>query len=365
MARRRSNTRSSFGVMWLGLLSLVVVGWMGWRSGWWPVDVAPAETTTAVENSSLEQARRAATLENRVTLPEQFEPPIIAGQHLAPIVADSESSFPAASANDGWRPSGGSPGAAVAAGTNDPAGSPQIRPVAGQQPVSPGLKSLSEIDSLIAGGDVVAAHKALSWIYFQQPGQRAQIASRIERTAAMVYFSPRPHVLPAHTIQPGDSLAEIAPRYKIGWQYLSQLNQVKPNRIRAGQALKVLRGPFRVVVDLSEFSLLVRTDTEYVCRFPIGIGRDHSTPIGRFRVLRKVPDPQYTAPDGRVIASATPENPLGRYWLDIGEVYGIHGTNQPDSIGRAESRGCMRMRAADIRQLFGMLVTGCEVVIHR
>ncbi|GIT29971.1 MAG: hypothetical protein Ct9H300mP1_20170 [Planctomycetaceae bacterium] len=114
----------------------------------------------------------------------------------------------------------------------------------------------------------------------------------------MVYFSPRPHVLPAHTIQPGDSLAEIAPRYKIGWQYLSQLNQVKPNRIRAGQALKVLRGPFRVVVDLSEFSLLVRTDTEYVCRFPIGIGRDHSTPIGRFRVLPKVPDPQYTDPDG-------------------------------------------------------------------
>ena len=365
MARRRSNTRSSFGVMWLGLLSLVVVGWMGWRSGWWPVDVAPAETTTAVDNSSLEQARRAATLENRVTLPEQFEPPVISGQQLAPIVADSESSFPAASANDGWRPIGGSTVAAVPAGTNDPAGSPQIRPVAGQQPVSPGLKSLSEIDSLIAGGDVVAAHKALSWIYFQQPGQRAQIASRIERTAAKVYFSPRPHVLPAHTIQPGDSLAEIAPRYKIGWQYLSQLNQVKPNRIRAGQALKVLRGPFRVVVDLSEFSLLVRTDTEYVCRFPIGIGRDHSTPIGRFRVLRKVPDPQYTDPDGRVIASATPENPLGRYWIDIGEGYGIHGTNQPDSIGRAESRGCMRMRAADIRQLFGMLVTGCEVVIHR
>ncbi len=365
MARRRPSSRNSFGVVWLGLLALVVVSWVGWRSGWWPVDVAPAETTVDVENSSLEQARRAATLESRVSLPEQFEPPVIPETQLAPIAAGSPSSFPAATFTEGWRPIGGPPDASVASASDDPVGSPRIEPVTGRQPISAGPRSLSEIDAMIAEGDVVGAHRALSWSYFQQPGQRSLIGTRIERTARAVYFSPRPHVLPAHTIQPGDSLAEIAPRYKIGWQYLAELNQVSPSRIRAGQALKVLRGPFRVVVDLSEFSLLVRTDTEYVCRFRIGIGRDHSTPIGRFRVLRKVPDPQYTDPDGRVIASAAPENPLGKYWIDIGEGYGIHGTNQPDSIGRGASRGCMRMLAADIKRLYGMLVTGCEVVIHR
>jgi len=374
MAHRRPRRGNSHGVLWLGLLALVVVGWLGWRGGWWPVNVAPAETGTLATELPLAQARRAAELETHVELPGQFEPPVITDS-TAPsfFVAGSESSFPAASTTPGaqdtiWRPSRarptGPPIATVTPDSQAPVGAPRIEPVA-VVGFSAGPKTLAEIDALIQSGDLVTAHKALSWIYFQQPGQRAQISQRITRTAQSVFFSPRPHILPAHTIQPGDSLAEIAPRYRIGWQYLARLNGVTPKKIRAGQTLKVIRGPFRVVVDLSEFSLLVRTETEYVGRFPIGIGRDHSTPLGRFRVLRKVPDPQYTDPDGRVIPSAVPENPLGRYWIDLGEGYGIHGTNQPNSIGRAESRGCLRMQNADIGLLYGMLVTGCEVVIHR
>ncbi|HAA49875.1 MAG TPA: hypothetical protein DCE43_09150, partial [Planctomycetaceae bacterium] len=40
MARRRSRPGNGFGVMSLGLLTLVAIGWLGWRGGWWPVDVA-------------------------------------------------------------------------------------------------------------------------------------------------------------------------------------------------------------------------------------------------------------------------------------------------------------------------------------
>ena len=69
--------------------------------------------------------------------------------------------------------------------------------------------------------------------------------------------------------------------------------------------------------------------------------------------------------DGRVTPASVPENPLGRYWIDLGEGYGIHGTNRPESIGRAESRGCLRLHNNNIQRLYGMLVTGCEVVIHR
>ncbi len=359
MARRRNHRSGNGGILWLGLLALVVVGWLGWRGGWWPVNVAPAETSIADPVSPLEQAHQDTELGSHNNLPAQFEPPIV---NAANVVAGSQSSFPTASidqAND-WKPTRSRP--------NAPIGSPRIQPVKSELAIpnsSTGLKSISEIDALVQSGDLVAAHKALSWIYFQQPGQRAQITQRINQTAKALFFSPRPHILPAHTIQPGDSLADIAPRYQVGWQYLAELNRVTPRRIRAGQTLKVIRGPFRVVVDLSEFSLLVRTDTEYVCTFPIGIGRDHSTPLGRFRVLRKVPDPQYTDPDGRVVPAAVAENPLGRFWIDLGEGYGIHGTNQPSSIGRAESRGCLRLHNADIQRLYGMLVTGCEVVIHR
>ena len=363
MARRRNHRSGHGGILWLGLLALLVVGWMGWRGGWWPVNVAPAETSIADSVSPLEQAQQDIELDSHNNRPAQFEPPIA----TANVVAGSQSSFPTASIDqaNNWKPTRSRSNASNAPA---PIGSPRIQPVESELAIpnsSTGQKSISEIDALVQSGDLVAAHKALSWIYFQQPGQRAQITQRINQTAKALFFSPRPHILPAHTIQPGDSLADIAPRYQVGWQYLAELNQVTPRRIRAGQTLKVIRGPFRIVVDLSEFSLLVRTDSEYVCTFPIGIGRDHSTPLGRFRVLRKVPDPQYTDPDGRVVPASVPENPLGRFWIDLGEGYGIHGTNQPGSIRRAESRGCLRLHNADIQQLYGMLVTGCEVVIHR
>ena len=64
-----------------------------------------------------------------------------------------------------------------------------------------------------------------------------------------------------------------------------------------------------------------------------------------------------------MIAAGAPENPLGDFWIDLGESYGIHGTNNPSSIGRARSRGCIRLLNRDIERLYGMLVTGSEVVI--
>ena len=369
MARGRSSKSHGLAYFGLGLLTMLTVGWLGWRGGWWPVATAPAATSPTAVSTPLAQARRALAWETHVALPEQFEPPVETGGPSQIDPSATASSFPTADRN-GWRASaGGSQSSALASADTNPLedrhlGSPEIDPL-DPPAIIAGPRSLADIDRLIRSGDLAAAHRDLSWIYFQQPGQREEIAGRIERTARTIYFSPRPHILPPHTLRPGDSLAALSPRYQVGWQYLAELNGVTPNRIRAGQSLKVIRGPFRVVVDLSEFSLLVRTDTEYVCRFRIGIGRDHSTPIGRFRVLRKVPDPQYTDPSGRVIPARAPDNPLGRHWIDLGEGYGIHGTNQPQSIGRAESRGCVRMRNADVAKLFGMLVTGCEVVIHR
>ena len=68
MARRRSRSGNGFGVMSLGLLTLVAIGWLGWRGGWWPVDVAPAATNPALSDTPLEQSRRAAELDTQLSL---------------------------------------------------------------------------------------------------------------------------------------------------------------------------------------------------------------------------------------------------------------------------------------------------------
>ena len=68
---------------------------------------------------------------------------------------------------------------------------------------------------------------------------------------------------------------------------------------------------------------------------------------------------------GSVIDGDDPTNPLADRWIDIGDSSGIHGTIDPQSVGRAESRGCIRMFNSDVEEVFDMLGVGSEVVISQ
>ena len=58
------------------------------------------------------------------------------------------------------------------------------------------------------------------------------------------------------------------------------------------------------------------------------------------------------------------EGVLGTRRLNLGNGYALHGTNQPDSIGRAVSHGCVRLRNADIEKLYDMVTVGTPVYIY-
>lgn len=224
---------------------------------------------------------------------------------------------------------------------------------------------LAGIDRLIAAGDHVAAQKQLTEIYWSRPDFRPQIRERIESNAGAIFFAAEPHLIEPYTVQPGDMLSRIGRQYDVPWEYLVRLNRVDPRRIRPGKKLKVVRGPFHATVDLSDFELTVHTSDMFAKRYQVGIGRDGSTPRGRFTVLGKVKYPQYTDPVTReVIDGHDPANPLGDRWIDLGDSYGIHGTIEPESIGRAASRGCIRMHNADVAEVFDMLQVGSIVEIR-
>ena len=55
---------------------------------------------------------------------------------------------------------------------------------------------------------------------------------------------------------------------------------------------------------------------------------------------------------------------LGTRRLKLGDGYGLHGTNQPETIGRAVSHGCVRLRNEDIEKLFDMVPVGTPVFIY-
>ncbi|HID21181.1 MAG TPA: LysM peptidoglycan-binding domain-containing protein [Planctomycetaceae bacterium] len=242
---------------------------------------------------------------------------------------------------------------AEASSSETPAAKPATAPI-----------DLDAIDRLIQSGDDIAAHRELSRIYWQRPELRPLIRERLRATAERIFFSPLPHYMEPYVVQPGDQLRKIAKKYKVPWPYLARLNRVDPRRIRAGQKLKVIRGPFSAFIDLSDFELTVHLHGYYVKSYRVGIGQDGTTPTGTFTVLNKVVNPQYTDPEGRVIDADDPTNPLGERWIDLGDGYGIHGTIEPDSIGRAVSRGCIRMLNDDVAEVFDFLTEGSEVVIQ-
>ncbi len=221
-----------------------------------------------------------------------------------------------------------------------------------------------EIDRMINAGQDVEAHRILSSLYWEQPDLRPKLRDRIEQTAQRIYFQPQPHYLDPHVVKGGDLLQSVARNYSVSWQYLAKLNRTDPMKIRPGQNLKVIQGPFGAVVDLRRFELTVHAHGYFVARFPIGIGKDGATPVGEFRVDDKLENPTYYGPDG-VVDANDPQNPLGEFWMSIGSGYGIHGTIDESTIGRAESRGCLRLRNQDIADLYDLLVVGSPVVIRR
>lgn len=226
------------------------------------------------------------------------------------------------------------------------------------------LMSLERIEALEMEGDLITAQHELSRWYWQKPAERERILPQLNRMARALFFSPQPHFYEPYVVQPGDQLRMIGLKHKLSWEYLARLNHVDARKIRAGQKLKVVPGPFGARVTLSRYELVIHLNGDFVKSYRVGVGKDGTTPVGTFPVKNKMLDPTYYGPEG-VIAHDDPQNPLGERWVDIGDSYGIHGTIEPDSIGKSESRGCIRMLNSDVEEVYDFLVNGSEVRIQR
>jgi LysM repeat protein len=226
------------------------------------------------------------------------------------------------------------------------------------------LLKISEIDALEARGELIEAQLALSRWYWRVPAERERLMPRLNKLAQSLYFSPQPHFYEPYVVKSGDQLRVVSQQYKLSWEYLAKLNRVDARKIRMGQRLKVVPGPFAAMVTLGRYELVLHLNGSFVKSYRVGIGKDGTTPVGTFTVKNKMADPTYYGPEG-VISHDDPTNPLGERWIDIGDSYGIHGTIDPDSIGKSESRGCIRLLNSDAEEVYDFLVIGSEVKIQR
>ncbi len=112
----------------------------------------------------------------------------------------------------------------------------------------------------------------------------------------------------------------------------------------------------RLEVDLSQRTLKVIEGGEVTRSYPVAIGKpSYPTPKGTFRIRRIIWNPRWVPPDSKWAKNKTakgpgePGNPMGRVKIFFSEPdYYIHGTREVDSLGAADSHGCLRMRNADV-----------------
>ncbi len=167
-----------------------------------------------------------------------------------------------------------------------------------------------------------------------------------------------------YTVKAGDSLYKIAKKYDTTIALIKKSNGLKADTIVPGAKLKVLTAPFSVRVDKSKNELMLDLGGRPLKKYRVSTGKNNSTPVGKFKITVKLENPTWYYADA-VVPPGSPDNYLGTRWLgfDI-EGYGIHGTTFPESIGKQESLGCVRMLNKDVEELYELVPEGTRVMIQ-
>ncbi len=242
--------------------------------------------------------------------------------------------------------------------------------------------------NMIREGRLVQGRRELSQLLFADDASISPLdAQSIRDTLASVnkqlVFSdeiiPGDTLAESYLVQSGDYLSRIAPRYGVPYQFIERINHVKAERLQAGKPIKVIKGPFHARISKSNFRMdIYALDPDgqplYIRSFPVGLGKTDSTPNGAFIIQSnsKVTNPSWRNPrTGKFYPKDDPNIPIGEFWLALQGTepntesatgYGIHGTNDPQSIGRQASMGCIRMRDQDIELAYNMLDGGNSTV---
>jgi L,D-transpeptidase catalytic domain/LysM domain len=396
-SKRRRGGSKAVGFIILGLLALVT--YAGWRVvNPSPAKADPGETTTVADQNpasgpdethrtvadageSVTGANRTDSSERAKTKAEKPKPdPVLA----TPVLTMGETTIEAPPAKTTGRPA------------SQPAG--RLTPPALAQPAEPipqvKTKSLTEsVKQLVslaekkrAEGDLVGARELyLRALYHADATEadRDELRPQITALNDDILFSPKLYptepMTRMHRIVKGDYISTLPSRQHLAVDkdLIARINHIAdPNKIRLGQKIKLITGPFHAEVIKSKFRIDIYSGPRdepsrwrYIRSFPVGLGDtgvDSGTPVGEFVVSHsKVTNPSWANPNtGEQFDADDPNNPIGEFWVGLtglgtsaGHIgYGIHGTVDPSSIGNSRSMGCVRLHDADIAFVYELLV---------
>jgi LysM repeat protein len=279
---------------------------------------------------------------------------------------------------------------------------PELKPKPGTAPkpgISPeseisipadGDKTSSEVVTLVAEankdlstGQVIAARDKFNQLLSMQLSSQdlVSVKNKLAGLSRQWLFSrdifPGDTLTGSYAIQPGDRLTDIGKKYKVPYEILMTINDIRrPEMLRAGEKIKVINGPFHAIIHRSSFTMdLYLGNKTYVKTYRIGLGTaDKETPTGRWRVKDdgKLISPPWPNPEGGIVQPNDPEYPLGSRWIGLDGLEGnakgrtgfaLHGTKDPETIGIRSSQGCIRLYNGEVIEVYNMFMPGLSEVL--
>jgi lipoprotein-anchoring transpeptidase ErfK/SrfK len=133
----------------------------------------------------------------------------------------------------------------------------------------------------------------------------------------------------------------------------------------------------KVVVDKSDHQVRVLDKSgKVLAQFPATLGSEHDPlPLGEWKIrgVSKLPTFNYNPElfwdaepgDTKAKLPAGPNGPVGVAWIDLSkDHYGIHGTPEPETVGRTTSHGCIRLTNWDVAKLAQMVHAGIPAILQ-
>ena len=188
-------------------------------------------------------------------------------------------------------------------------------------------------------------------------------------TPAVPVFDRPGSTVPSRTLsnptKTDGSLVFLVDQLRPGW--VEVLLPVRPNGskgwIRAGD-VSLATDPYRIVVALKPHRLTLYALNRVVVRDPVGIGtRETPTPGGEYYLTQLFRPPDPNGPYGPFAYSLSGFSNVLQTFEGGDAIIGLHGTNQPQLVGRDVSHGCIRLTNDKITQLAGLLPLGTPVQI--
>lgn len=166
-----------------------------------------------------------------------------------------------------------------------------------------------------------------------------------------------------YQIRPGDTLDKIAREHKTTIELIMKSNKINDSLIIPGRKIKIRSAPFNILVNKSQNILLLKSEDEVFKTYIVSTGKNNCTPAGTFKIINKLINPTWFKA-GAIVPPQSAENVLGTRWMGFDLAgYGIHGTTEPQELGKQVTQGCVRLSNSDVEELYSIIPVGTEVTV--